>query len=88
MLQRSSLPFLLIVLLSSSCATFSGQDEKPIERGPLYVNSCIIYAPGGSLVCAAPVNGDSIIPLKSAGGYVCYGPEDHEKILRALLLNE
>ena len=88
MLQRSSLPFLLIALLSSSCATFSGQDEKPIERGPLYVNSCPVYSAGGGLVCAHAVNGDSFIPLKSAGGYVCYGPEDHEKILRALLLNE
>lgn len=89
MLLRSLLPFLLIALLSSSCATFGSQENEPhIEKGPLYANPCIVHGPSESLVCANPVNGSGVIALSMASGYVCYSPADHEKIIRALILNE
>ena len=75
----------LTSLLLSDCALFKNQEVKEEQRAPrpVFVKSYIVNAADLMMEGSDDHGAKYRVPLILANNFVCYSPEDHEKILQS-----
>lgn len=78
----------LALIAVVGCSILGSRDDEPIKKGPIFVNPCFIAGANEYFRCALDYHGSDIVHFDNARSFVCYSPEDNEKIMRSLLVGQ